>query len=108
TVAVNPTNCPKLDGFGAELRLVVLLAGPTVWLSAGDVLAARLAVPLKIAVIKWTPPVSPDALNVAIPFESTETTPRVFVPLSTNVILPANGELGPLIVTVAVNVTSWV
>jgi hypothetical protein len=45
TVAVRVTFCPGADGFGVEVKAVVLLVGLTVWLRTGDVLLASLASP---------------------------------------------------------------
>jgi len=39
TVAVNVTVCPKSDGFGSDVNVVVVLAGLTVWVSVIEVLA---------------------------------------------------------------------
>src|SRR5437868_6606986 len=58
TVAVNVTGCPSIDGF-AELVTVVRVddnvARLTVWLRAAEVLAVKLASPLKTAVTRSVP-----------------------------------------------------
>ena len=46
TVAVKVTNCPNVDGFGAELSVVVVDALVTSWFSDADVLVMNCASPL--------------------------------------------------------------
>ena len=46
TVAVMATGCPVTDGFNDDASDVDVVAGSMVWVSAGDVEAAKLASPV--------------------------------------------------------------
>jgi len=52
TVAVNVTDCPNTDGFTDEVRLVLVLALLTTWLTAVLVLVLKLTLPTYVAVIE--------------------------------------------------------
>jgi hypothetical protein len=52
TVAVKVTPCPNAEGFPDEITAVVVLALFTVCVSVLDVLAAKLLLPAKAAVIE--------------------------------------------------------
>jgi hypothetical protein len=52
TVAVSVTDCPKTDGLVLEMRLVVVLALLTTWLTAALVLVRKLVSPTYVAVIE--------------------------------------------------------
>jgi hypothetical protein len=70
TVAVNVTDWPNVDGFGALASAVLELAGFTVWLCAGDVLPVKLASPEYTAVSEWTPAFRLLVLSTALPDET--------------------------------------
>ena len=46
TVAVNVTACPTFDGFGVEIRVVLVFPWFTVWVTVADVLAWKFSPPL--------------------------------------------------------------
>ena len=46
TVAVKVTDCPRVEGFADEDRVVVLVILFTFWLRVGDVLVAKFESPL--------------------------------------------------------------
>jgi len=46
TVAVNLTDCPRVEGFREETTVVVVVARFTTWLSAADALTAEAVSPL--------------------------------------------------------------
>jgi len=52
TVAVKVTLCPKTDGFAEDVRLVLVLALLTTWLTAVLVLVLKLTSPTYVAVIE--------------------------------------------------------
>src|ERR1700722_16364364 len=52
TRAVKVTDCPKLDGFREEAKVVVLVALPTTWLTAVDLLPRNFESPPYTALIE--------------------------------------------------------
>jgi len=105
TVAVKVTDWPYTEGFALELRVVVVSALFTVWVSTALVLALKPEAPEYSAVIECVPTVSPDVLKLAWPALSVPV-PSVVVP-SLKVMVPV-GVAVPLVgVTVAVKVTDW-
>ena len=46
TVAVNVTACPVVEGFGVEVRLVLVFRRFTAWVTTGEVLPRKLGLPL--------------------------------------------------------------
>ncbi len=76
----------------------------TVCVSGVLVLVAKLVVPLKVAVIVWSPTARADVVKVAWPEPSRAIVASTVVP-SRNVTVPAVTGLPPP-VTVAVNVTA--
>jgi hypothetical protein len=52
TVAVKVTDCPKTDGLTEDVRLVVVVALLTTWLTAPLVLVRKLPSPTYVAVIE--------------------------------------------------------
>jgi hypothetical protein len=46
TVAVNVTVCPVVDGFGVEVKLVVVFPAFTTWVTTAEVLARKFPPPL--------------------------------------------------------------
>lgn len=115
TVAVNVTDCPKMDGFTEEVTVVEVGAGLTVWptvpelptkfpsvfvytalMLCGDPLTIRVAVALLTAV---TEPPDPER-GTAAP-NGTPSTENWTEPVGVAVLIPAPAALA----TVAVNVT---
>src|SRR3954447_7961335 len=105
TVAVKVTDWPKLDGFGAEPRSVVVAAWLTTW-STVPVVPAESVGPEQGAVMVWLPALSDEVLNVAVPAGPSGTGPPRVVPPSVKVTVPEVSGLPPA-VTVAVKVTDW-
>ena len=109
TVAVNVTDCPKLDGFRLDVSVVAVFALFTNWISAGLVLVVCVASPPYTAVIECVPTASADVANVAVaevPLAAVNVpVPRVVAP-SLNVTVPVGVVEPPVVsVTVAVKVT---
>jgi hypothetical protein len=102
TETVNVTDPPKVEGFGAELSVVVLVALVTVWEIAADVLAAYLVFPLYVTVMDAVPTANVLVAKVAAPPLSVPF-PRVFVP-ALNVTVPVGVPLLEGSTTVAVKV----
>lgn len=69
TVAVSVTTCPYGEDGALEETTTDEAALATDWLSAGDVLVAKLASPPYVALIEWPPTASADVVNVATPPE---------------------------------------
>jgi len=106
TVAVNFTPAPKVDGLRLEVRVVVVPAGLTVWVSAVEVLPLKVASPLYTALIECAPPARLAVEKVAPPLASSADEPRVVLP-SLKLTLPVGVPVPDEGVTVAVNVTGW-
>jgi hypothetical protein len=104
TVAVNVTDWPYVEGFGAAVRAVEVVAVDTVWVSVLEVLVAKVGAPLYWATTGWAPMVKVLVLNVATPLPLRLTVPT-FDPSMLKVTDPV-GVPAPD-VTVAVNVTDW-
>ena len=107
TVAVNVTDCPKIDGFGAPLTVVVVFPLFTVWVCNGDVLVVKFRSPLYTAVMTCgLPDVDKvEVVNVACP-EAFKTADPIAVAPSMNVTLPVGTPpSGGTALTVAVKVT---
>jgi hypothetical protein len=102
-VAVNVTGAP-LDAEAAELtNPVVAAAGVMVSITPADVLPAKFALALYLAVIECAPTVSVDVVKVATLLPFSVPVPRVVVP-SRKVTIPVGVPLLPGL-TVAVHVT---
>jgi hypothetical protein len=102
-VAVNVSGAP-LDAEAAELiSAAVVAAGVMVCVTAAEVLPAKFALPLYLAVIECEVAVSIDVEKVATPLLVSVPAPIVFVP-SEKVTVPVGVPLLP-VMTVAVNVT---
>src|SRR6202171_1559498 len=105
-VAVNVTGAP-LDAEAAELTKAVVVAvaaaGVMVSITAAEVLTAKFALALYLAVIECVPTVSVDVAKVATPLPFSVPVPRVVAP-SRKVTVPV-GVPEVLDVIVAVNVT---
>lgn len=104
TVAVKVTGWPAVAGFNEEVTVVLVGAMVTLCVSAAEVLAAKLASPLYVALIVCTPAIRSGMENVACPALSVPV-PIAAAP-SKNVTVPV-GVPGELSVTVAVKVTVW-
>jgi hypothetical protein len=88
-----------------EASVVVVVAGLTVWLSAGEVLFAKLESPGYCAVILSAPPFRVEIVNVAVP-EANGAVPST-VCLNKNMTVSPSGGAPTLEVTTAVKVTGW-
>ena len=75
TVAVNVTDCPKIEGFADDVSAVVVSASETTW-STESSLVASWAVPLYVAVIVWVPVVRAEVVSVAWPLAFSVTARR--------------------------------
>jgi len=102
TVAVNVTDWPAVDGFSEDATAVAVVP-LTTCVTTEDVLDAKVASPLYVAVMEWEPAVSVLVANVAIAEPFSGPLPKVVAP-SLNVTVPV-GVPGDVDVTVAVNVT---
>jgi len=102
TVAVNVTDWPYADGFGADTSVVVVAFLFTTCVTVFDVAVVKFASPLYVAVMSCEPAVSVDVVNVAVFGEPplSEPVPRVVVP-SMNVTVP----VAFMVLSVAVKVT---
>ena len=67
TVAVNVTDCPKVEGLSDDPRAVVVAAWLTVCVTAGEVLPVKLAFPAYTAVMERAPTASAEVDSVAWP-----------------------------------------
>jgi hypothetical protein len=106
TVAVNVTDCPNVDAFGADVSVVVVVPLLTVCVSVVDVLLVKLPSPSYAAVMACDPAASVELENVAWPPALSVPVPNVVVP-SLNVTVPVGVPLpGAVAATVAVNVTA--
>lgn len=102
-VAVNVTGAP-LDAETVELTKVAAVAAfAMVSVTAAEVLPAKFALPLYLAVMECTPAVSIDVVKVATPLLFRVPVPSVVVP-SRKTTVPVG--VPPLPATVAVNVTA--
>ena len=80
-LAVNVTDCPNVEGFSDDFKVVEELALLTVWdraVGAGP--SAKLALPRKVAVMESVPAVSVVRVSVAVP-ATRPLVPRLVVPL---------------------------
>src|SRR5689334_20670624 len=66
TVAEIVTFCPKLDGFGLEVTVIVVANLATLWVSTADPLLAKTASPLYVAVIARKPGPREEVLERAV------------------------------------------
>ena len=106
TVAVNVTDWPNTEGFAEAVTTVLVLSWFTVWFSVGEVLMAKVALPLKTAVIACWPAASFVVISVALPPLSVAE-PSLVVP-SMKVTVPVTVPLpGATAETVAVKLTDW-
>jgi hypothetical protein len=80
TVAVNVTDWLKLDGFGVETKVTVVLPCCTAWLNTDEVLALKLASPLYVPVMLCVPTARVEMDNVATPLEFSDDVPICSVP----------------------------
>ena len=102
-VAVNVAGAP-LGAEAAELtNAVVAAARVMVSVTAAEVLGAKFALPLYLALIEWVPPVSVDIVKVATPPLFNVPVPSAVVP-SWKLTVPVGMPLLPDL-TVAVHVT---
>jgi hypothetical protein len=104
TVAVNVTGCAVLDGFGLDVRVVVVPALFTVCVKTADVLALKLLFPPYWAVIECDPTERLVIEKVATPFAFRLVEPSGVIP-SRNVTVPAGFAVPAEALTVAVKVT---
>src|SRR5437773_1393370 len=86
SVAVSVSLCPHTDGFALDASTVVVAALFTVWVSAAEVLVAKLASPAYTAVSEWLATDSAALVKLATP-PLTVPVPSVVAP-SLNVTVP--------------------
>jgi hypothetical protein len=103
TVAVKVTDWPELEGFGEEVNVVLELAFPTTWLTAGDVLPEKSESPPYTAVIESVPAGSAVVVRLAAPLLRVPV-PKAVEPLM-NVTFSPLGGVPLLEETVAPRVT---
>src|SRR5262245_29092944 len=102
-VAVRVTDWPNTDGLTEEATEVVVDAWLTVCVRLLELLAAKLALPLKLPLIVWLPTASALVVYMALPVASRATMVRVVAPCL-SVTVPV-GIPPPVAVTVTVKVT---
>jgi len=102
TVAVKVTDCPNVDGLGAEVTAVDV-APCTICAAAVPLLPAKLVPSVNVAVMLWLPTARFVVLNVATPLALTATAEANVVAPSVNFTVPLGVPV--VAVTVAVNVT---
>src|SRR5881397_1007664 len=105
TVALSVTACPVVDGFGVEVRVVVVAAAAgafTTWFTVAEVLAANVALPPYAAVSGCVPTASVEMESEALPLTSVAV-PSTVAP-SRNVTVPVGTPAAE--VTVALSVTA--
>src|SRR3989441_2175860 len=105
TVALRVTACPVVEGFGVEVRVVVVAAAAgafTTWVTTAEVLAANVALPPYAAVSGWLPAASVEVESDALPLTS-GAVPSTVAP-SRNVTVPVGTPAAE--VTVAFRVTA--
>src|SRR5438552_16000124 len=105
TVALRVTACPVVEGFGVEVRVVVVAAAAgafTTWVTTAEVLAANVALPPYAAVSGWLPAASVEMEIEALPLTSVAV-PSTVAP-SRNVTVPVGTPVAE--VTVALRVTA--
>src|SRR2546428_433700 len=106
TVALNVTACPKMEGLGVEVRLVVVLPGFTAWVAAGEVLALKVGLPLQAAVSECLLGATVGVTREGWPWRSAAV-PSTVAP-SQKAAAPGEPRVpGPTGRTTAVNVTAW-
>ena len=98
------TLCPAVTCGAAEFTTIA--AVPTVWLTAVEALATKVASPLYCAVTECVPAVRVEIEIAALPPLSVAGAPICDVP-SKNVTVPV-GVPTAVLVTAAVNITDWV
>jgi hypothetical protein len=81
TVAVSFTDCPDVEGFREDVRVVVVTAWLTTWLSPPELVADSVS-PLYVAVIASVPAGKLLFVSIATPLVFNETEPRVVVPFA--------------------------
>src|SRR2546425_1198267 len=108
TVAVRVTACPVVEGFGVEVKVVVVAAAAgafTTWVTTAEGLAAKVALPPYAAVSGWLPAASVEVTNEALPL--TSVTVASTVAPSLNVTVPVGTPVpGATGLTTAVSVTA--
>ena len=103
TVAVKVTDCPNTDGFGAEVRLVVVPVLLTTWVGSVPLLPLKLPSPPYTAETVCEPIDNDDVLNVATPpLDATAVGVPSIVKVTIPVGVPTPGSIGAI---VAVKVT---
>ena len=104
TLAVKVTDCPSFDGFSDEAKVVVVVALPTTWLTAFDVLRAKVESPPYTALIGSVPTFSVEVVKLAEPPLNVPV-PSAVVPFINETVSPSGGA--PSVeVTTAVKVTA--
>jgi hypothetical protein len=104
TVAVNVTCCPTVTVAAEDATAVEVAACCMVWLTACELLAAKVASPEYFAVIKWVPAARDEELNIACALAFSVPVPIWVVP-SRNAAVPVGVPLPVFGLSVAVNVT---
>jgi hypothetical protein len=105
TVALRLTACPVVEGFGVEVRVVVVAAAPgafTAWVTTAEVLGRNVALPPYSAVSGRVPTASVETDIEALPLTSVAA-PSTVEP-SRNVTVPVGTPVAA--VTVALRVTA--
>src|SRR5262249_42862678 len=105
-VAMKVTDWPHTEGLADEVRVVVVSALLTVWLTADDVLLLKLLSPPSTAGMLWLPAGSGEVVQLALP--PLRLAVASGLPPSLKVTVPDGVPLPGLVtLTVAVKVTDW-
>jgi hypothetical protein len=105
TFAVKVTDCPKFDGFCEEVKVVVVVALLTTWLTVFDVLPVKFESPPYTALIVSVPAGSAEVVKLAEP-PLNDPVPNLFVPPLMNAMVSPSGGAPALEVTTALKVTA--
>jgi hypothetical protein len=90
TLAVNVTDCPKVEGFSEEVKVVVVVALLTTCFNAFDVLLAKFESPPYTAVIELVPTLRVEVVKLAEPLLSVPV-PNTVVPFLNVTVSPSGG-----------------
>jgi hypothetical protein len=114
TLAVNVTDCPKIDGFTEEVTVVEVGAGLTLWLRVPELPLKPPSVFVYTAVMVCGEPltlraaIAPLVAAATVPDPDSGTATPNAAPSTENWTEPVGvAVLVPVLVTVAVNVTDW-
>ena len=114
TVAVNVTDCPKIDGFTEEITVVEVGSGLTVWFRVPELPLKPPSVFVYTALMMCGEPLTlrvataPLVASAAVPEPDRGTDPPNGTPSTENWTEPVGvAVVAPVLVTVAVKVTDW-